>query len=121
MQMQLVRCARKRLLIHNFLLLLWVLLALPCCPGHASATLRRQHTLLTELLVHMTLEQWLLSFCMELPNVQALFAVITYDLHRNAVKAANSAGSPIQPECLVLMALNGVLAPPTSTSWSFSV
>jgi hypothetical protein len=96
MQQRVFRCARKRQLIHNFLLLLQVLLALPSCPGHVSASLCRQRTLLIELQVQMKLEQWLCSFRMELPDVQALFAVIADDLHRNEVKAANLAGSPIQ-------------------------
>ncbi len=49
----------------------------------------------------MTQEQWIRSFCMQLQDVQSRFAT----LHRNAVKACNSAGFPISPECLLLMVL----------------
>ncbi len=99
------RRARQKRMLENFLQVLRVLLTLPACPGHISASLHRQRTILSDLQSRMTREQWLHSFRMELCDVQSLFSKIADDLFRNPVKASNSAGSAIQPEVLLLMAL----------------
>jgi hypothetical protein len=99
------RRARNRRLMRNFLLVLRVLLSLPRCPGHISASLRRQRTIVRELQARMTREQWIRTFRMELSHVMELFALIADDLYVDQRKAFNSSGSAIQPEVRLLMAI----------------
>ncbi len=96
---------RHHLLMHNVLLFLCVLLSVPLCPGHVSASLHRQHSVLQDLQCQMTHEQWLLSFRMSLEDIQDFYHLIAKDLHRDPVMACNSAGTGIQPECRLLMVL----------------
>jgi hypothetical protein len=89
-------------------LVMWgwrVIQILDTTPGHVSASLHRQRSTLHQLQARMTREQWLRSFRMQLVDVQDLFAKIADALHRNPVKAINSSGSPILPECRLLMGI----------------
>jgi hypothetical protein len=92
-------------LMLTFLQCLRVLLALPVCPGHVRASLHRERVLLRDMQSRMTAEHWVRSFRMNLCDVQELYAAIADRLHRNTVKAVNSSGSPIAPECRLLMAI----------------
>ncbi len=92
-------------LLMRCLLVLRLFLAIPHSPGHVRGSLHRQRVLLTEMQARMTQEQWIRSFRMRLQDVQALYAKMAERLQRNAIKACNSSGSPIEPECRVLMVL----------------
>ncbi len=87
-----LRQERTIAIMHNFLALMQVLLSLALAPGHVSASLHRQRCLMHDLMSQMTQEQWLQSFCMELQEVQDLFAKIADALYHYPVLASNSSG-----------------------------
>ncbi len=95
---------RSRLIL-NFLMVLRLILAVLPSPGHVHCSLHRQRSVLREMQACMTHNQWVRSFRMHLHDVQDLFQLIAEKLQRNVVKATNSSGSAIAPECRVLMVL----------------
>ena len=73
--------------------------------GKETASLHGQRFSLQELQSRMTRDQWRRSFRMDIEDIQDLFALFADNLHHNVIKAINSSGSPIAPECRLLMAL----------------